>query len=324
MPPDLPSASSSRENAEAPEPGHRERDHVWPDRTYPPCFHHAWFPAESDQKPDGWVELVGMPRLRRRWYWIPIALIIGAITGITTASKIPPTYEARAQIVPLKGREILGINPQIFGIDIIQDILRANLPTSFDTLSGIKIRSYLASYWLTRLIVEENNLAHGLLDVPAGTPLTPEDRELAVIRMQRQFQLDIPRLSDILNIKFRGSDPEQGAALIMAYLDRLDQFLREQTIERSQSNADYLQKVRDTLRETELIQRLNSLIMTQYEQIAYARASGNIFFEILEPPHPRYRPVAPNPIAYAIAGAMLAALLSLFPVMLIPTRTKDL
>jgi uncharacterized protein involved in exopolysaccharide biosynthesis len=322
MPPDKPGVSAPNND---PDPAAQDRPPAPAQPpVYPPCYYHEWFSPEAKSNPDGWFERTGMPRVTRRWYWIPIAMLIGALAGMAIARQIPPTYEARAQIVPLKGREILGINPQIFGIDIIQDILRANLPTSFDTLSGIKIRSYLESYWLTRLIVEENNLAHGLLDLPADAPLTREDHELAITRLQRQLVLDLPRLSDILNIRFRGPDPEQGAALIQSYLDRLDQFLREQTIERSQSNADYLQKVRDTLREKELIQRLNSLIMTQYEQIAYARASGNVFFEVLEPPHPRYRPVAPNPTAYAVVGAMLVALLSLFPVMLIPTRTKIL
>lgn len=293
-----------------------------PEGYYPPCYAYAWYSPETVHSPSGWFDRVGFPRLLRRWYWFLLALVIGAIGGAVLAKNTPATYEARAQIVPLQGREVLGINPQIFGIDIIQDILRANLPTSFDTLSGIKIRSYLESYWLSRLIMEEHNLAHSLLNLPAETPLTLQDRERAVLRLQSQLQFEVPRFSDILTIRFLSNDPEHGAVMIQAYLDRLDRFLREQTIERSQSNADYLQGVRDTLRDRELIQRLNSLIMTQYEQIAYARASGNAFFEVLEPPHPRYKAVAPNPRAYTAGGALVGVLLIFLPLLLIPSRKE--
>jgi len=266
----------------------------------------------------------GWPRLRKRIGWIfGFTLLAALCAGMLAAWVLPNEYEARASLVPLQGREILGINPQIFGIELLEDILSANLPTSFDELSGVKIRAVLESFWLSRMIVEEHDLAHGLLDLPAETRLQPIEMEEAVLLLQSRMRLGITRLSDILNISFLASDPTEGAVMIQRYLDTLDQFLRKQTIERAQSNATYLEKVRDTLRDRELIERLNSLIMTQYEQVAYAQASGNVFFEVLEPPHPRFQPVGPNPFLYAFAAGFIAACCTALGALLLPVSDRS-
>ena len=189
--------------------------------------------------------------------------------------------------------------------------MKANLPTSFESLSGIKLRSYLGSYWLSRSIVEEHHLASDLLELESE-PSTRAQAEEATNLLRSNLTLHNERMTNVLNISFRSENPEQAAVMIQRYLDRLDRYLREQTISRAESNAQYLEQVTAPIQDKELIERMKSIILAQYEQIAYARAAGNYLFETLEPPHPSYIPVGYHPVSGIVGGASIGLALAAF------------
>jgi hypothetical protein len=164
-------------------------------------------------------------------------------------------------------------------------------------------------------MVGEHQLAAGLLK-SEHSKFSPKEYEAATQVLMDRVHIDIPRMSDILTVTMIWDSPEMAAVMLQRYLEKLDRYLRNQTIERAESNAEYLEKVASPLKDKEMIERLNSLIMTQYEQIAYARASGNYFFEVLEPPHPSYYPVGPGRANYVAGAVLLSLLLAVFLILL--------
>jgi capsular polysaccharide biosynthesis protein len=123
------------------------------------------------------VELTGYLAVARRWWWtLLVATWVAGIAGWIVASSIPPTYEARTQLL---------VGP--YNTD--RDTLAA---------SAVLVQTY------SQLITTEPILTSAIAE--AGATLTPDELESAT-------RVTADNTTRILDIRVQDTDPQMAATL---------------------------------------------------------------------------------------------------------------
>lgn len=259
----------------------------------------------AESKFELWYTNVFIATLLARKKALLISLILGLIFGFLISFTVPRTYTAELSIIPLKGSSDISVSTSAFeGLAFLSDLLEANMEVGSHSITANKLTAYFKSHWLIREIIEENNLVPQLLNKD-NDKFSPKELDRATEVFANRIKIDpfYFRRTDILTVNLVWDSPEIAAINLNRILKKLDLHLRTQAIKRSKSNVEYLNKMLSALKDEDKINKLGLLVLSQYEKIALAQSSENYLFEIIDPPTPKYRPIGPNFIAWAISSS---------------------
>lgn len=262
--------------------------------------------------------------LRKKWRNILLCTLLGLTFGTFFSLSFPKQYEAECVILPVSGRTSSGMDFKAFGTSTILEIINTGKIPEANSLNKSLISTHLSSYKLHNEVLIENNLSNKL--IPYSDNMNKEIiHHKATYLLMEFFRLSkasaekidadmyIRRLhSDALKINFRWDSPEDAAAILVSYIDRLHKNLKEKEIKRLSSIKSYLMNALPTFDDETKKDRLNNLILSLQEQMAFVQTSPNCFFDVVDPVFPKYKPIRETTYLFVFLFTILIFFMSLF------------
>ncbi len=126
----------------------------------------------------------------------------------------------------------------------------------------------------------------------------------------------------LITLSIRLENPAQAAEWVTELINRTNSRLRQQAIEQSQHNLDYLH---DQLKQTsvvELQQAIYGLIETEIKQVMIAKGSEQFAFRIIDPARVPEKKVSPKRGLMILLGGFAGIIMGLLLTFLLPSKSK--
>jgi uncharacterized protein involved in exopolysaccharide biosynthesis len=137
-----------------------------------------------------------------RWRWTILTVVLAVIAAVAVSGTWLPTYQAEMKILVRRQRSDAVVTPT-----------QSSLPNSGDQVSEEELNSeveLLNSEELLRKVVLETGLA--------GTAVRASDAAVskAVRKLSKNLNIEAVRKTNIIAVRYKAHDPEQGAAVLRA------------------------------------------------------------------------------------------------------------
>lgn len=126
----------------------------------------------------------------------------------------------------------------------------------------------------------------------------------------------------LITLSIIWKDPVQAADWVTELVNRTNNRLRQQSIEQSQRNLDYLH---DQLKQTsvvELQQAIYGLIEAEIKQVMIAKGSEQFAFRVIDPARVSEKKVSPKRALMILLGGFAGLIMGILLALLLPSESK--
>jgi capsular polysaccharide biosynthesis protein len=164
-----------------------------------------------------------------------------------------------------------------------------------------RLMARMRSMKFSQIFIEENNLLpyifHKQWDKENNTWLDgfqPDSREAGLIFSRKIRGLETDEQTGLLRINFRSRDPAFSAQLANSFVQRFNQYMRDNQISILKARRDYLEQRLKEVENIELHKSIFRLLETQMaaESLLYARSEYPL--EVIQPAFPPLNKSSPN------------------------------
>lgn len=265
------------------------------------------------ERRDDWNVWAAYQVLRRSWLLLGAIGFAGAALGYAASYLLTPIYQADALLIATD--EITGVS---------QSNVAGGAIGGLAALAGIgapdnrqnEAKAFLSSRELTRKYVADHHLLPVLFsskwdssagrwkDESPGKVPTLNDAYNLINKKVRTVTED--RKTGLITISVRWTDPELAAQWTQDFVNLTNDWMRQQAIDRSNRNLDYLNEQINKNSVIELRATMYRLIESEIKKVMVAQGGKDYAFRVIDPPVVPEKKVSPNRISFLAVGGLLA------------------
>ena len=258
-------------------------------------------------------DIIDLTRLlwSRRYLICGVALLVGII-AVAASFLLPNVYRAQVLMAPAVQEDDLGALGDLGGLASLAGVTLPGSGNQEEDLAILTSRGFLWEF------VDERNLLPVLFedewDAEAAQWIeSDEDDQPSRWDAYRLLSEDVlnvstDRKTGLVTVSVDWTDPGLAAEWANALVAELNSYLRETTIERSESNLDYLRAELERTQVAELSQTLYRLIAKEQRDAMLANTQQEFAFRILDPAAAPDRKVRPSRALIGILTTFLVGL----------------
>lgn len=260
------------------------------------------------------------------WVRIAIAALVGGAILVGLAFASDPIYKSEVVLLPKESSPTSGLASQLGQFGGIAGLIGLNAGGSKvrdESLAVLRSRAFVSEF------IKRNDLLPRLTLASKNLFRTHAGKNMDLQDAIKYFDSNVRTIYDdkklgIIRITIRWRDPETAASLANGMAAQLNQEIREQAIQESTSNVEYL---RSELQKSQLVflsQAIGTLLEGEIKRLMIARGSEEYAFRILDPAQPAVRPEWPRPVFMGAIGCLIGGLLAILSLILPSMARSDM
>lgn len=253
-----------------------------------------------------------------RWKIFLIAIMTGMISSVISL-KMPNIYRAEVLLAPVNdsgNTKASGALSQLSGMASIAGISLGNSSASLDeNLATLNSRTFL---WI---FIQENDLMPILFEDDwdsVGKRWKESDPKkqpsiwdaYRLLTKGGVFHIDRDKKTDMVSVAFEWKDAELAAKWGNGIVARLNEYLRQQAISRSQANLEYLTEALGRTQAQEVRLALYDLITQEQKKVMLASTQKEFAFQVIDKATPPDRKFKPKRMLIVLGVSLLMTVLT--------------
>ena len=233
---------------------------------------------------------------RSGWRRITIASLVGAAICVVVALVSNKVYESEVVLFPKESSPSSGLTSQLGQLSGIAGLMGLNLDGSRvrdESLAVLRSRAFVADFIRRNSLVPQLTAARAM-------PFWPRARKtMDMVDAVEYFEAKVRIIYDdkklgIVRITIRWPEPAAAASLANSMASQLNKEVREQAIQESTRNVEYLRTELEKSQLVALSQSISTLLEGEMKRLMIARGREDYAFRVLDPAQPAIRPVGPG------------------------------
>lgn len=254
---------------------------------------------------------------RSQWRRITVASLVGGAICVAVALASDKVYESEVVLFPKESSPSSGLTSQIGQLGGIAGLMGLNLDGSRvrdESLAVLRSRAFVAEFIRRNTLLPQLTAARAM-------PLWPSARKpMPMVDAVEYFESKVRTVYDdkkqgIVRITIRWPEPAMAASLANSMASQLNKEVREQAIQESTRNVEYLRSELEKSQLVALSQSISTLLEGEMKRLMIARGREDYAFRVLDPAQTAVRPVWPRPVFLGVLGVLLGAVLALLSVL---------